>query len=134
MVVNPFLLKTDEATVRQNQLLTALTFFGKEDGGYCEKHEFLAWGESSRVEDVSQVKKFLELAKSGCRIIQTSTLRVDKGGVPYKYVTFLLPSKHTDGAKLVQTNPWASILEDLLEGSITINVTLEELIEEARNS
>lgn len=131
---NPFKKNENDVKVRQTRILTATDFFGKKDGGYCEKDDFIIWGESSRTEDIHNVAKFLKLVKDGNRIVDTSITRTDKGNRPYKYITFILASKFSDGAKLIQEGPWPCVLDDLQKGLIEINFTLDELIEEAKKA
>ncbi|WP_423149719.1 hypothetical protein [Rubrolithibacter danxiaensis] len=131
---NPFQKNKKEdfnKSPKQNlRVINAQNFFGKD--GYDEKHSFLTWGENSRDPDVAQVAKFCLLAKAGCKIINTSTERIDEGSIPYKYIIFLRSSQSNDGTKLVLNGPWRKVLEDYQDGLIKIDFTLDELVEEAR--
>lgn len=99
---------------------------------YDQKPNFLAWGELSRDEDVDNVSKFIHVTRCGYRFIKVSVKKTDKGGTPYKYLTYLLPNADTDGIKLVLTGPWAKVFEDYQNRLIRVDFTLDELVEEAR--
>lgn len=98
--------------------------------GITISEEFLKYGESLRDEEVQQLGQFIDFAKHGINVTGSLIKRKDKGGRPYVFTNFLR-GKATTGTKIILT-PWMDeFINSYIDGRLTINFTLDELIEEA---
>ncbi|WP_423149205.1 hypothetical protein [Rubrolithibacter danxiaensis] len=122
-----------EGSGHDGSLITAKVFLGKEDGtNYFTAKGFVEYAKSLREHEVEQLEQFFEFVKNGHRIVGTLITRKDKAGRPYQHPPFHM-AKSSQGVKVITEGGMAVFIKDYQEGRITINFTLEELIEEALN-
>ena len=115
-------------------LLTAAKFFGK-DGSipYDTPEPFLAHGKKLTPSDVEGMRKCISYAKEGLKTDGGSDIRTDVAGLQYRFYQFYRP-KSRPGAKLVLTAGMVRLMSDYQNGKVTIDFTLDDLIDEARKS
>lgn len=131
--MNPFRRLSDGEQKRPSSNFTAAEFLGKIPNikGITNSEEFLVYGESLRDEEVQQLGQFFGFLKNGINVTGSLIKRNDKGDRQYIFTNFLR-GKATTGTKIILT-PWMDeFVNSYVDGRITINFTLDELIEEAR--
>jgi hypothetical protein len=112
--------------------ITAADFFGKNGKpGYSTSEEFLEYGETLTPSDEEHLRKGANYMKEGLRTDGGSEIRRDVAGKQYQYYRFY-KSRSTPGVKFILTTSIIRLINDYQNGLITIDFTLDDLINEAR--
>jgi hypothetical protein len=107
-------------------------FLGIEPGrSYSTPPIWLKYGRSLRPNEVKQLDALIRCQKEGLRVSRYSVEQEDRGGRPYTWVEFA-KAKGNVSAKLILEAGMAEFFNDYLDGKVTIDFTLAELIEEAK--
>ncbi len=116
------------------QGLTARQFLNKEPNvkGYSHPTLFLEHLKSLRPPELEQQEQLFDFCKNGVRIIGSAITRLDRSNRSYQHPTFLTGNTQT-GCKVILEAGMKEFLLDYRAGKVTINFTLEELVEEAMN-
>jgi hypothetical protein len=135
MLKNPFNTGSssndDSATTT---LLTARMFFGIDgDSPYTTPADFLAYGESLKPKEGSDLSKLINRMLGAQRMNGNPYTGVDSLGRPYTWHEFIKP-KATAGFKIINGGGFPELVSNYQDGKVTINFTLEELIKVAREA
>jgi hypothetical protein len=114
-----------------SDVLTAAKFLGKDGSTpYVEPKTLLHFIDTARTEDVEEMQSFFGLVKEELKMAINRRINTDRGGNPYKFENFIRP-KGPEGVKLMLIDNIQQFVADYQAGKITINFTLEDLVEEA---
>ena len=121
------------SNLNQN-LVTAKAYLGKETGSnYSTPEKFVSYAKSLREHEVEQLQQFFDFVKNGKRIVGTLIGRKDRAGRPYLHPSFHMANS-SQGVKVIIEGGLGAFIKDYQEGKVTIDFTLEELVEEALNN
>jgi hypothetical protein len=115
------------------RLVTAKGFLGKDGStGYFKPDELLDYARSLREPEIEQADQTFQCVNAGLRTTGSFVTRVDKGGRQYTYLTFNKINASV-GLKVILEGGMKQFINDYQDGKISIDFTLEQLVEEAMN-
>jgi hypothetical protein len=119
---------------KANRGLTAKQFLSKEPNvkGYSNPTLFLEYLKSLRPPELEQTEQFFDFCKRGVRIIGSVVTRTDRSNRSYQHPAFLDGNTQT-GCKVILEAGMKEFLQDYRSGKVSINFTLDELVEDAMN-
>lgn len=100
--------------------------------GYSDPETVILYAKSLRAQEIEQLEQFFNYVRNGVRIIGSLVTRKDRSNRSYQHPTFL-NGRSSTGTKVILEAGMKDFLNDYMEGKVSINFTLEELVEEALN-
>lgn len=129
-MANPF-KKTNEGNspkgITNATVVTSVVFL---DTYFDSGKDFMRYGESLRDTEVESFRKFLDFLKMGLRMDGNLQKRTDRADRTYVYPRFY-QARATPGCKVILEGRLEQFLEELQNGDIVTDFTLDELILEA---
>jgi hypothetical protein len=119
-----------KASSGQDVVLTAELFIEKQ---YISSKSLLQFVDGGRIEDVQELEALFDLTKEGLKISLPRHTRKDRGGLDYKYATFLR-ANGPDGVKVIMLDNIDEFMIAYRDKQFTTNFTLEELVSEAEKA
>lgn len=114
-------------------LLTARMFFLEHNpNGYMSTVGFPTYIKSLNESNLGSLELCIEYTKNCIRLNSLPILKMDKAGAPYIWANFQMINS-TQGFKILIVERLADFIKDYQQGKITIDFTLEELLQVAES-
>lgn len=124
------------SVINSSEKITITQFLGKEEGNteiYPNPSLFLNYVKSLTEVEFEQFEQFFDFVKKENRIVGSLVTRTDRAEKSYVFPNFLR-NRGTTGVKLVMEPSIIKFLNLYMDSKISIDFTLEDLVDEALKS